>query len=224
MNIDEHEVGKLFEIKKNQLKLVERRGYNIEREKNLLTITLEDFMNAYIPFAQNSKKTFRQVLSQTYENDSGDKLVVYYADAPKDTSQLGVDSLGDAIYEMDRYKAKNGIIITSKSLSPAARKKVEGLVSYNIYIFLEDEMAYDPTEHYLTPEHRALSVDEQRDFLSRNDLSIDLLPLILTTDMIVRYYGFRPGQVIEVKRVNMYNTIVQESVSYRAVKEDASEV
>ena len=44
----------------------------------------------------------------------------------------------------------------------------------------------------------------------------------LTTDMISRYYGFQTGQVIKINRTNLYDTIVQNSISYRAVKEDIS--
>jgi DNA-directed RNA polymerase subunit H (RpoH/RPB5) len=217
------QVNRLFQIKKNQLKLVQRRGYNIDREKNLLAITVQDFEEAYIPFAEKHKKTLRGVLSQTYQKDDGEKtekLYVYYADIPSETSQLGVDAVGDAIYEMDRIKAKNGILITPRQLSSQAQKKIEGLVSYNIYIFMEDEMYYDPTEHVLTPEHIPLTASEQRDFLKRNNLSIDQLPIILTTDIIVRYYGFKVGQIIQINRTNFYETIVQNSLSYRVVKED----
>ena len=222
--IDLIEAGKLFTIKQNQLKMVSRRGYNIDREKHLLLITLQQFLETYVPFAKEEKKTMRQVLSQPYQNDEGEKLFVYYADGPPDKQQLGVESVGDGIISMDKYRAKNGIIITPKPLSSSARKKIESLVSYNIYIFLESEMVYDPTEHYLTPEHVPLTNEEQRDFLKRNELSIDQFPIILTTDMIARYYGFLPGQVIRINRVNLYDTIVQNSVSYRVVKEDASEI
>ena len=92
--------------------------------------------------------------------------------------------------------------------------------SRNRYVFLENEMTYDPTEHYFTPEHRVLKLEEQRDFLKRNNLSIEQLPIILTSDMLVRYYGFLPGQIIEINRTNLYDTIVTNSLSYRAVKTD----
>jgi len=218
-DIDTRAVSLLFEIKKNQLKLVNRRGYNIDRERALLSLSLKDFLNSYIPYAQKQKKTLREVLTQVYENDKGDRIVVYYADVPKGASQLGVEPVSDAIYDLDKWKSKNGIIITAKPLSSSARKQLERLVNYNIQIFLESEMGYDPIEHYLTPEHIALTPEEQREFLDKNKLSIDQLPIILDIDMISRYYGFRPGQVIRINRVNMFDTLVQHSVGYRVVKE-----
>lgn len=220
MELDNRAIAMLFEVKKNQLKMVERRGYNIDRERSLLQITSQDFKNAYIPFAEQNKTTLRGVLTQVYEKDDGEKLVVYFSDVPAKSSQLGIEPVSDAIAEMDARKTRNGIIITAKSLSPSSKKHLERLINYNIQVFLESEMGYDPTEHYLTPEHRALSVEEQRKFLVDNNLSIDKIPIILDTDMIARYYGFKPGQVIEIKRTNMYDTMIQKSVSYRAVKDE----
>jgi len=220
MNIDIGKTRKLFEIKKNQLKMVKRRGYDISREEPLLSYTFQQFVDVYIPFAEKQKKSLREVFSTSYKNKEGKKLVVYFADI-SGSKQLGVDTLGEVLKEMEEVKTKNAIIITSNPLSSSSRKKISELLTYNIYTFMENEMAYDPTEHFLVPEHRALSVEEQRDFLMRNNISIDQIPSILTTDMISRYYGFRTGQVIEIKRTNFYDTIVQHSTSYRVVKEES---
>ena len=64
---------RLFTVKKNQLKLVERRGYKVEKnEKNLLKIPLESFLDAYIPHAKKQKKSLRAVLSRPYDSESAD--------------------------------------------------------------------------------------------------------------------------------------------------------
>lgn len=219
----------LFEIKKNQLKMVRRRGYNIDKEAGLLTISKEEFHDAYVPFAEQSKKSIRAVLTQVYEKNLTDedqkagkraeKLYVYFADIPE-TSQLGVDAVSNFIQEMDKFRSKNGILITPRDLSPTAKKNIEGLLSYNISVFSEQEMSYDPIEHFLTPEHIGMTPEAQRDFLKRNNVSIDQLPVILVTDIITRYYGFKLGEVVEIKRVNMYDSMIQDSLSFRVVRED----
>lgn len=218
--IDESAVEKLFTIKRNQLKMVRRRGYNIEKqEENILSVDLQSFLDVYIPFAKKEKKSLRKVLSRPYTNDEGEKILVFYADVPR-TKQLGVEEFKVMIETADKHNAKNLILITPVNLSSAVNKNIQELEGYNIYVFLENEMTYDPTEHYFTPEHKALGVEEQREFLKRNNLSLEQLPIILTSDMMVRYYGFRPGQIIEINRTNLYDAIVQNSLSYRAVKTD----
>lgn len=219
--IDYVAANKLFTIKKNQLKMVRRRGYIVEpQEEDILLVSLQDFLDVYIPYAKQLKQSMRQILSRPYTNAEGEKLVVYYADEPVSTKKLGIEALGNAIVMCEKYNTKNLILITAVSLSSAAAKEIEKMVSYNIYVFLENDMTYDPTEHYFTPAHRALTVEEQRKFLQDNDLSLDQLPIISTADMISRYYGFRPGQVIEIRRTNLYDAIVQNSLSYRAVREE----
>ena len=220
--IDEVAANKLFRIKKNQLKMVRRRGYIIEKqEQDIMLVDLQTFLDVYIPYDRQVKQSIRQVLSRPYVNEKGEKLIVYYADEPATTKKLGVEALGHAIIMCEKYNTRNLILVSPVGLSSTASKEISKMVSYNIYFFLEDEMTYDPTEHYFTPAHRALLPEEQRDFLKRNDLSIDQLPIILTSDMISRYYGFRVGQIIEIIRTNLHDTIVQKSLSYRAVKEDA---
>lgn len=219
-DIDETAAAFLFEVKKNQLKMVRRRGYIIKDEESLFQLTLQQFLDAYVPFARERRQSVRAILSRPYFNDEGQKLIVYYADKPKTTQQLGIESLQNAIAMCEKNKSKNLILISPVALSSASSKEIEKLLTFNIHVFMENEMTYDPTEHFLTPDHRALTVEEQRDLLVKNNFSIDQCPIILTTDMIVRYYGFKPGQVIEIHRINLYDTIVPESLTYRVVKEN----
>lgn len=202
--------------------MIQRRGYIVkEKELDLLRTPLESFLEVYVPFAESQKKSLRAILSRPYEHsDDSGRIYVYFADQSQSSKQLGVDVVTDAISTADRYKTKRLVIITPVPLTPSAKKKVQDLVSYTVSIFLESEMVYDPTEHFFTPEHRALTRSEQQDFLQKSNLSIDQLPIILDSDMISRYYGFRPGQVIEIKRINTFVTMIQESLSYRVVKED----
>lgn len=213
--IDLKIAAKLFEIKKNQLKMVHRRGYDISREENVLKTDVDNFLAAYIPFAEQQGKTFRNILTQIYKKADGQALLVYYADTPPDKTSLGVDGIKDVV-EMMRGIG-NAIIITAKSLSPDAVKNIRGLVAYNIQVFMEDELSFDPTEHVLVPEHIPLTREEQQAFLSRNDLSIDQLPSIKVTDPIIRYYGMRPGDIVQINRTNMYETMITYTTVFRAV-------
>jgi DNA-directed RNA polymerase I, II, and III subunit RPABC1 len=222
-NIDERKAERLLTIKKNQLKLVRRRGYDIKKEEPLFGYDVDDFLNVYVPFSKKNNKSLKAILSQVYEKENGKRLYIFYADEPS-SSQLGVKYIYEFIEEMDKFKSRNGILITPVKLSPASNKELAKLLNYNVQVFLDDEMMYDPTEHFLVPEHRALGEEEQRDFLKRNNLSLNQFQIMLTTDMISRYYGFRPGELIEIKRTNLYDTMVPESLAYRVVEEDEDNI
>lgn len=223
-DIDPKILGRLFEVKKNQLNMIQRRGYNIDREKGVLQLTIQQFESTYVPFARNQNKSVRAVLTNVYENNDGQRILVYYADVPTTATQLGVNEVGDAIASMERYRLRDAVIITAKPLSPAATKHINGLVAYNIQIFLEDEMAYDPTAHFLVPKHIPLSLDEQRQFMETKregdvGFTIDQMPIIPASDIIARYYGLRGGRIVRIERKNMYETMIIDSVTYKVIKE-----
>lgn len=217
--IDPRIAALLFEVKKNQLKMVERRGYNIDRERNLLKTKLDDFLHSYITYAKENRRSLRSVLTQIYQNEEGKKIYVYYADASPDSKQLGVKGIEPAIDFMNKEKIHDMIIITAKQLSSSADKKLESLVAYNIQIFTEDEMGFDPTEHFLVPKHIPLTDEQQRSFLNDNGLLIDNIPVILSSDVIARYYGLRAGRIVRIERENMFPTMITKSVSYKQIKD-----
>lgn len=219
-DVDPEVAARLFEVKKNQLRMVERRGYSIERERFILQLTLPDFLKTYIPFAQQQNRSFRAVMTNVYENEEGRRILVYYADVPTDSTQLGVNEVGDAIVYMDKYNLHDAVIITVKQLSPPAVKHINGLVAYNIQIFLEEEMAYDPTQHFLVPKHIPLSIQEQREFLEKNNVSIDQMPVIKASDIIIKNLGVRSGRIVRIERDNMFETMIIKSVSFKVVKDD----
>jgi len=224
MSVDAKTASQLFKVKKHQLLMMERRGYNIDRERGIFNLTAEQFVNTYVNFAQTQNKTFRAVLTNVYQNDQGGKILVYYADIPTTSTKLGVNEVGDAVADMERYQLRNAVIITAQDLSPSAAKAVQGLIAYNIQIFLEEEMAYDPISHFLVPKHIPLSIEEQRQFLNQKQeqeegFTIDQLPVILSSDIIARYYGLRGGRVVRIERENMYESMVIKSVCYKVIKE-----
>jgi DNA-directed RNA polymerase I, II, and III subunit RPABC1 len=223
-DIDPEIAARLFEVKKNQLTMIQERGYNIDREKSILQLTLPQFLDAYVPFARKQNRSFRSVLTNVYENDNGKRILVYYADVPSSSTQLGVNELGDAIADMERYKLRDAVVITAKPLSPSSSKHLDGLVAYNIQIFLEEELAFNATRHFLVPKHIPLTLEEQRAFLnskkqSEEGFTIDQMPVIPAHDPIARYYGLRGGRIVRIERENMYETMILKSVSYKVIKE-----
>ena len=223
-DIDPKIVTLLFEVKKNQLLMIERRGYNIDREKGILQLRVDQFIDTYVPFARQQGKSFRAVLTNIYRNNDGAGILVYFADVPTTTTKLGVEGISDAIGMMVEHHLKDAVIITSKDLSPTAVKQIDGLVAYNIQIFLEEELSFDPTAHFLVPKHIPLSMEEQRQFLNQKQngdasFTIDQLPIILSKDIIARYYGLRGGRVVRIERENMFETMIIKSLSYKVIKE-----
>ena len=219
-DIDPEVVGRLFAVKKNQLRVTEKRGYNIDKERSLLSLTLPQFLNLYIPFAQKQGKSFRSVLSFVYAKEDGKQMLVYYADVSKTGSQLGAAEVSEAVTFMDKNGIREAMIISPRQLSTQAAKNLAGLVAYNIDFFLEEQLGYYVFDHFLVPEHIPLTEQEEKDFLSKNKIDINQMPVLLTTDIVIKLLGIRAGRIVKIVRHNMYETPIRTSVSYKIVKNE----
>lgn len=230
----------LLKVKKTQLEMIRDRGGNITEEEGLLAYDpsnethVENFINRYKDIVIKGKSPFRKALSRVYTLKDDSTIFVYYGYPEANASKLGVGPLKEILHEAQTLPTlKWLIIITEVDLSPDAYKAILEIKTYFIQHFFDLNLMSNPTKHYLVPKHRALSDEEARDFLQRNHLKPNQLPLLkyvdpitrLTdkdrkrvTDPIVSYYGFQPGQIIEIHRFNFVTeTLTERYITYRIV-------
>jgi len=69
-------------------------------------------------------------------------------------------------------------------------------------------LLYNITKHRLVPKHRCLSVYETATFKRKYGVKI---PVLLQTDAVVKFYNFKPNDIIEITRADGI-------VMYRIVK------
>ena len=69
-------------------------------------------------------------------------------------------------------------------------------------------------EHFLIPRHRVLSEEEREEFLQKNNLTVVSLPIISSSDVIVKQIGAKSGDILEIKRKS---STAGESLYYRYV-------
>ena len=135
------------------------------------------------------RRGYNEVIEQTCDYivaiaslDKNNPIIVFFIQHTK----VKID-----IIKMIISKAKfisNVIIIHEKPLTPDAKYTVSNSVVYRFEMFTFDEMSYDPIE--LVPEH-SLYIEEVLKEKHR-------LPMILTTDIIVRYYNFPVNSVLKI--------------------------
>jgi hypothetical protein len=82
----------------------------------------------------------------------------------------------------------NVIIVHAKSLTPDAKYTLTLNRLFHFETFTYDEMGYDPID--IVPIHRLFTGKIKES---------NKLPIILSTDIIVRYYGFKKGSIVEIE-------------------------
>ena len=97
-------------------------------------------------------------------------------------------------------------------------KKLEKDKEYaNLQIMYTKQFMFNPTKHSLVPKHTKLPEDEINDIVKYYALSSkNQLPIILKDDAIVRYYNFKPGDVIKIE--STVGTMNTNYLYYRCVR------
>ena len=150
--------------------LLNRRGYETTK-----TIKNE-------PSAPVGKKTPQLQNSTLYglNEKTGEEIICYFVEHVKVTIDIIKTILSTS-------KIKNILIIYAKSLTPDAKQAINVNKLFCFEIFSFDELSYDPIS--IVPEHVKLE-EKPKEWHK--------FPIILSTDMIARYYGFKRGDVIAI--------------------------
>jgi DNA-directed RNA polymerase I, II, and III subunit RPABC1 len=91
------------------------------------------------------------------------------------------------------------IIMTGGGATPIANKEL--LKSCNTFyqVFKCADLLRPYVDHALNPKHRVLTPEEKKVFLKSYMVPDEKkMPLLLMDDAYCKFYGFRPGQVIEL--------------------------
>ena len=103
---------------------------------------------------------------------------------------------------------KNCIIIYN-DIAPPANDIIKSHKIFNLELFTYKTMMYDPTAHQKVPRHTKLSDKEVEEELK--GIKPSELPHILSTDIQVRFNGWKKGNIIRIERSEgPYYRIVQE--------------
>lgn len=103
----------------------------------------------------------------------------------------------------DRITSSHVIIILETCPSATTQKAAELLSSEHkarIELFFEEELLVNPLENSLTPPHRIMTKDEAQSILKAYSIIPSQLPKLDPRDIIARYLGCSPGDMIEIRR------------------------
>lgn len=124
-----------------------------------------------------------------------------------DDDKLNIQGIKDIINILNKNNATKSIIVHNNGITPSAKKSLE-TTNYSIELFSLKEMQINITHHRLVPKHLKASTEEKT-VLEKNYKG--KLPLILSTDPVVRYYAFNKGDYIKIVRKD-------GSIFFRVVK------
>jgi DNA-directed RNA polymerase subunit H (RpoH/RPB5) len=124
----------------------------------------------------------------------------------KVVEKFGVSELKLKMNVINSSDIKHFIIVYSEPPTSSVMKTIEGLKvskGSKVELFSEKDLLYDPTEHVLTPKHELYKGDQSK-------IKKAELPVLLSTDVICKYYGFEKGVIVQITRKD--GTVVLRTV------------
>lgn len=135
--------------------------------------------------------------------DNKSHIMVYICQ----TEKFNIEGVKYAIYQLQQHHLKHVIIVYQNLITSSAKKAIEHLQDYVIELFEKKDLQFNPTHHRLYCPH--IKLGRHQDEVPADQ--VNLLPILLRTDVIARYFHFNRGDVIKILRKN-------GSVAYRIVK------
>ena len=209
----------LFRVKKEQVRMMQRRGYNIEREQAVLTMTLAEFNGVYTQFATQHEVSFRRALLNVYEKGE-DRALVAFVDNTTKSKQLGVDPVRAFIALFQQFRCNQGVLISQQPLSKDASDELGKTTAKFVQHFLESEIltAAAAMGHFLSPGYEVVPDAEAVAFFRENRVRPMQLPTIHGHNPIAKYLGAGAGTLIRKNNdVIAGETLVDKYRSYSIV-------
>jgi DNA-directed RNA polymerase I, II, and III subunit RPABC1 len=135
---------------------------------------------------------------------NGEQMCVFFVDAQK----FNVKCVQEYQSLMNEIGIDHSIIVYEHNVTCFANKTIESTTNMKIELFSESDLQYNITKHRLQPKFECLTKEESEKFKATYGVKFGGM---LTTDPIVKFYGFLKGDVIRIVRKNGY-------ITYRIVK------
>ncbi|MHA1651436.1 MAG: DNA-directed RNA polymerase subunit H [Candidatus Helarchaeota archaeon] len=123
----------------------------------------------------------------------------------------GVAYIRDMVKKFDKKKIKHRIFIGSGKVT---RSALNELNEKGIEFIPADLVLMDILEHEYVPKHEILSEEEKESLLKKLKVPPSALPIIFTTDPVVRVIGAKPGDILKITRKSR---TAGETIVYRLV-------
>lgn len=137
----------------------------------------------------------------------GNQICIFLANNHK----FNIERIEEYIVMMRKMDVWHCIIVYKDNATPVAKKFVSDSTEMQIELFNEDELQYNLTKHYLVPLHELYEFKSKKEYDVFKKKFGEKLPVILKTDPVSRFYGFKKGDIIKITRKDGY-------VAFRIVK------
>lgn len=184
------DIQKYMVVRKTVIEMMNDRKYSVESK---LDVTEDEAL----------KEMNNSSLKVTKKNE---EIVIYFCDDKK----MGVAKIRQ-LHKNIKETKKHIIVISKYPLTSQSTKFInENMKDIEFEFFLEKDLLFNITKHYLQPKYRLLNNDEIDELLKTFNCKISNLPKIMIHEPICKYFNVKKKDVFEIRRKD-------GSIYYRSV-------
>ena len=214
----------LFKAKKNQIAMMADRNYkiststpenNIEYENNYNDLSIDEFIDLY----DGDDKQYMSFLNMYYINQE-DEIYILYLPTPNDR-KMNADIIRKINSELESLQVEHVIIISEIPPNKRALESASEIDNIIWEFFTYEDLVKNPTKCVYNSEHRILNAEEKNRLItqiSNSGGSVRDMPAMSQTDMTGRWYGVRPGDIVEIIQASPADIAVERNLFYRRVR------
>lgn len=217
----------LFEVRINQLKLLQVRGYSVPSQQWANVADLETFIRNYGTNPGQARATFNEYCVYGSPTVQGTAAYIRYLlpieGEERKTKAISNKAVAEIVAQLMKETTINFtsiIFIVQLSYSPSAAKTLntQSAPDCEVQLFEESELLYNPLEHSLVPSHKIIPIDEEDKLLKRMKITKDKLPEALDNDPVIKFLGCQVGRIVEISRKQIFLPVLaSKTVFYRRV-------
>lgn len=202
--MDFQEKKNLYKCRQTVLEMLSDRGYPVPDNFNM---SFEDFL---LLLEENNLD-----LHFIKDDQTNDAIYVRFLyDYNKNLTKKDLDMM---IEEIQTEKTDNPDIqmVFILKINPSKNSMEVLEKTKNTEIFWQDMLTFNPTKHYLVPQHIPLNEEEIQEVMKMYKCKKSQLPKLSRSDPIAKYYGMKPDSVFKIIR---NSPSMGEHIYYRHVK------
>jgi len=240
--MEDNKIELLLTIKKNQLRMIRDRGYdisddleNVNNKNDFLLFLQESVENKKDKrksekFVYKDKQRikpqidFRFVLTNNYKHETEDKKLSVIYLGKYYSEKLDNINLDDIFYYLKTIKniPDELILIKNTNLTSHALNALEIFVktkNISYQIFNDYELFYSPIKFIDYSKHTLIPLDEEESLLKEMRVIKSKMLLIGLNDPIVKYYNWPEGRIVRIERHDLSLSILaKKSINYRVIR------
>lgn len=190
-----------LKLKRNQIKMIEARGYDISQEDWILDnkLTEQKFKSKLAKKYENKSYPIRTLMVSEYNKEDCNPLFVCYVGLERGSKQIKTESLNMFINNLTKStEKKDGLLIINAELSPSASSLLSKITESKFQILQESMLLFNVLSHQHVPQHILLTEEETKLLQKETGVNNKLLPIIPHTDPVALYYNFTPGKIVKI--------------------------